>query len=112
LAEYITEQRKPVSVYRSTHLNDSVPALPLHIGWWEYSHPSPEYWINQPTGEVVTPDVVEVIVGIDNPNGNLGQRHPIGIDASHGWYFGNISVCATPADGKQPADSKKGKAEL
>ncbi|CAG8037823.1 unnamed protein product [Penicillium salamii] len=97
LAEFITDQQKPVSVYRATHYRDGVPAVP---GWpTGYRHPSPEYWINQKTGETVTPDVVEVIEGINNKSGNLGfWHHNIGVDENHGWYFGNLSICVGPAD--------------
>ncbi|CAG8038896.1 unnamed protein product [Penicillium salamii] len=95
LAQFITEQRKPVSVYRATNYRDGIPALPGRL--LHYRHPSPEYWINQMSGHKVTTDVVEVIEGIDNTSGNQ-DHHDFGLNDNHGWYFGNVSVCAVSAD--------------
>ncbi|CAG7922062.1 unnamed protein product [Penicillium olsonii] len=97
LAEFITNQQKPVSIYRATHNKDLIPNLPANIIGFDYTQPSPEFWIDQPSGEVVTPDVVKYIEGINNKTGNLGQ-HGTSIGAEHEWYFGNMTVCAPSAD--------------
>ncbi|KAJ5981983.1 hypothetical protein N7451_012083 [Penicillium sp. IBT 35674x] len=108
LAELITNQRAPVSVYRATHYIDIVPKLPLTLPIHDYSQPSPEYWINQTTGEQVTADIVEYIEGINSKKGNSGTPINFPIewpDANHGWYFGNLSICATSADALAPRNT-------
>ncbi|CAG8253231.1 unnamed protein product [Penicillium salamii] len=97
LAEFITNQQKPVSIYRATHAKDLITALPFNTIGFDYTQPSPEFWIDQPSGEVVTPDVVKYIEGINNQTGNLGQHHR-SIGEEHEWYFGNMTVCAPSAD--------------
>ncbi|CAG8019305.1 unnamed protein product [Penicillium olsonii] len=94
LAAFISGQKEP-SVYRATHGKDIIPALPPV--WFDYSQLSPEFWINQESGLKVTPDVVQYIEGYDNKTGNAGQRHT-NLGESHSWYFGNLSICAAPAD--------------
>ncbi|KAJ5894177.1 Lipase class 3 [Penicillium taxi] len=96
LAEFITN--KISNIYRVTHASDPVPLQP---GLWDWSHPSPEYWINQPTNEQlnVTADVVEVIYGIDSEDGNTGQHGSLRKNtADHLWYFQAMGVCKQPAD--------------
>ncbi|KAJ5982065.1 hypothetical protein N7451_012165 [Penicillium sp. IBT 35674x] len=108
LAELITNQRAPVSVYRATHYIDIVPKLPLTLPIHDYSQPSPEYWINQTTGEQVTADIVEYIEGINSKKGNGGTPINFPIewpDANHGWYFGNLSICAISADAPAPRNT-------
>lgn len=96
LVEFITNQTPPPSVYRATHASDPVPKLPFDNRFWNWSHTSPEYWIDQSTGEEVTPSVVHFIQGIDNQSGNAGTAENLGQD--HLWYFGNMIVCEDPAD--------------
>ncbi|KAI1837803.1 hypothetical protein DTO006G1_4538 [Penicillium roqueforti] len=97
MAEFITQQHEPVSVYRATHHKDLIPAIPFISPGFDYTHPSPEYWIDQPSFETVTPDVVKVIKGINNQTGNAGQRGRR-ITEEHEWYFGEMFVYNTPAD--------------
>lgn len=49
-------------------------------------------------GEPVTTNGVTVIEGINNGSGVLSTSIYHGIDASHVWYFGNMTICATPVD--------------
>ncbi|CAG8946638.1 unnamed protein product [Penicillium salamii] len=95
LAQFITEQRKPVSVYRATNYRDGIPALPGRL--LGYRHPSPEFWINQTSGHKVTTDVVKVIEGIENTSGNQ-DHHDWGYNANHDWYFGTVNICAESVD--------------
>ncbi|KAJ5799084.1 uncharacterized protein N7518_001152 [Penicillium psychrosexuale] len=101
LAEFITNQQAPNSIYRATHTTDPIPKVPLNLPFFDWSQPSPEYWITQKTGVQVTTDGVEYIEGINSKVGNAGSdrdlRWP---NSNHGWYFGNISVCASPIDAK------------
>lgn len=99
LAEFITNQQLPNSIYRATHATDPIPKVPLNLPFLDWSQPSPEYWITQKTGVQVTPDGVEYIEGINSKAGNAGSdrdlRWP---NPNHGWYFGNLSRCASPSD--------------
>ncbi|CAI7639682.1 unnamed protein product [Penicillium glandicola] len=99
LAEFITNQESSNSIYRATHTTDPIPKVPLNLPFLDWSQPSPEYWITQATGVQVTTDGVEYIKGINSKAGNAGSdrdlRWP---NPNHGWYFGNMSVCATPID--------------
>ncbi|KAJ5688445.1 hypothetical protein N7536_011064 [Penicillium majusculum] len=99
LAEFITNQQPPNSIYRATHTTDPIPKVPLNLPFLDWSQPSPEYWITQETGVQVTTDGVEYIEGINSKAGNAGSdrdlRWP---NPEHGWYFGNMSVCADPSD--------------
>ncbi|KXG51709.1 Lipase, class 3 [Penicillium griseofulvum] len=98
LAKFITNQQSN-SIYRATHTTDPVPKVPLKLPFLDWSQPSPEYWITQETGVQVTTDGVQYVEGINSRAGNAGSdrdlRWP---NPEHGWYFGNISVCATPID--------------
>ncbi|KAJ5461230.1 uncharacterized protein N7458_002782 [Penicillium daleae] len=59
---------------------------------WQYSQSSPEYWITSNNTVKPTPADVEVIEGIDNKTGNLGQT---GCDiTAHNWYIGNMTGCS------------------
>ncbi|KAJ5129151.1 uncharacterized protein N7515_005190 [Penicillium bovifimosum] len=100
LAEFITSQQPPDSVYRVTHAADLVPKIPPTGIIFDWSQPSPEYWIDQETGQQVTTAVVKRIEGINSKEGNEGTApsSPIWPSPDHGWYFGNLSVCADPAD--------------
>ncbi|KAJ5466799.1 hypothetical protein N7475_004551 [Penicillium sp. IBT 31633x] len=99
LAEFITNQQAPDSVYRATHASDPIPKVPLNLPFLDWSQPSPDYWINQDTGEEVTTDVVERVEGINSKAGNAGTARDLRWpNPHHGWYFGNMSVCATPID--------------
>lgn len=83
--------------YRITHTNDPVPKI-LYLlskkapAQLQYSQISPEYWITSGDGEPVTTSDIQVIEGVDNTDGNLGTK---GSKLSaHGWYLGNMTVCA------------------
>ncbi|KAJ5159269.1 uncharacterized protein N7500_008920 [Penicillium coprophilum] len=99
LAEFITNQQSPNSIYRATHTTDPVPKVPINLPFLDWSQPSPEYWITQETGVQATADGVQHVEGINSRAGNAGSdrdlRWP---NPEHGWYFGNMSVCATPID--------------
>jgi hypothetical protein len=99
LAEFITNQQAPNSIYRATHTTDPIPKVPINLPFLDWSQPSPEYWITQATGVQVTPDGVQYVEGINSKEGNAGSdrdlRWP---NPEHGWYFGNMSACATPID--------------
>jgi hypothetical protein len=96
LAEFITNQRSPVSVYRATHYTDIVPKQPSDTG---YSQPSPEYWIDLPSNETVTTSDVKYIQGINSLKGNGGHNGTDQMpDPNHEWYFGNMRVCIDPVD--------------
>ncbi|KAJ5437161.1 Lipase class 3 [Penicillium cf. griseofulvum] len=100
LAEFITNQQ-PNSIYRATHTTDPVPKLPLYLALLklDWSQPSPEYWVTQETGVQATTDGVQYVEGINSHAGNAGSdldlRWP---NPEHGWYFGNLSVCAISID--------------
>ncbi|KAL4959134.1 lipase family protein [Aspergillus stella-maris] len=86
-----------VSIFRATHQDDAVPRLPFRL-WppFDYTQPSPEYWIISDNGEPVTVDDVVYIEGSGSEQGNLGTT---GNDTSkHMWYFSNMTVCAAPED--------------
>ncbi|KAJ5819991.1 hypothetical protein N7474_005582, partial [Penicillium riverlandense] len=96
LAEFITSQGLGKN-YRLTHTDDEVPkvlyqasrAVLLDIIVPEYSQSSPEYWITSPNGISVTTSDIQVIHGVDNTAGNLGQP---GFDMSaHDWYMINTT---------------------
>ena len=98
LADFITNQQQPNSVYRATHASDLIPKVPTSF-LRDWSQPSPEYWINQETGKQVTPSVVKHIEGINNKTGNAGTAVSLKwSNPDHGWYFGNMSVCVPPSD--------------
>ncbi|KAI9927592.1 hypothetical protein MW887_003211 [Aspergillus wentii] len=99
LAEYITEQSN--RTYRVTHDDDWVPKAPpyipllglLHL---DFSQPSPEYWIDKPTGKPVNTSDVKVIEGINSHEGVESTGDFLNFDmAAHDWYFGNLTVCST-----------------
>jgi triacylglycerol lipase len=82
--------------YRVTHSDDPVPRLlgtkKVVTKHWQYSQSSPEYWIISNNTANVTPSDIEVIQGIDNTAGNLGQT---GCDfQAHQWYIGNMTGCS------------------
>ncbi|KAJ5494834.1 hypothetical protein N7463_010921 [Penicillium fimorum] len=99
LAEFITNQQLPNSIYRATHTTDPVPKVPINLPFLDWSQPSPEYWVTQETGVQATADRVHYVEGINSRAGNAGSdrdlRWP---NPEHGWYFGNMSVCAAPID--------------
>ncbi|KAJ6190055.1 hypothetical protein N7519_000076 [Penicillium mononematosum] len=99
LAEFITYQQVSNSIYRATHTTDPIPKVPINLPFLDWSQPSPEYWITQETGVQVTTDGVKYVEGINSKEGNAGSdgdlRWP---NPEHGWYFGNMSACATPID--------------
>ena len=97
LAEFITSQSN--KIYRVTHANDWVPHTPFTF--LKYSHPSPEYWVDQESGVAVETSVVKLVVGIDSKEGNTGTDFDNSNDDAHNWYFGDIGstkVCAVAAD--------------
>ncbi|KAJ5549691.1 hypothetical protein N7535_002372 [Penicillium sp. DV-2018c] len=100
LAEFITNQQPPNSVYRATHAADLIPKIPPTGVIFDWSQPSPEFWIDQESGQQVTTAVVKRIEGINSREGNEGTALtlPIWPNPDHAWYFGNISVCVDPAD--------------
>lgn len=83
-----------------THADDEVPKVLYRASreWLlnllvpEYSQSSPEYWITSDVGVKPTVSDIQFIEGINNESGNLGTGG-ISMDA-HGWYMGNMSVCA------------------
>ncbi|KAF9240105.1 hypothetical protein DTO013E5_8327 [Penicillium roqueforti] len=87
LAEFISNQQAPNSIYRATHTTDPIPKVPLNLPFFDWSQPSPEYWITQKTGVQVTTDGVEYIEGINSKVGNAGSdrdlRWP---NPNHGWH--------------------------
>ncbi|KAJ5506826.1 hypothetical protein N7453_005783 [Penicillium expansum] len=82
--------------WRVTHTNDPVPRILSTTAvvnkTWQYSTTSPEYWITSPNGAPVTTTDIQVIEGIDNKSGNLGQT-TFDLKA-HNWYIGNMSGCS------------------
>ncbi|KAB8068894.1 Alpha/Beta hydrolase protein [Aspergillus leporis] len=100
LADYITAQGMGAN-YRITHLNDEVPKVLykahrspiLSLLVPEYSQSSPEYWITSGNNVSVAMSDIQVIQGVNSEAGNLGTSGPITLEA-HGWYMGNMSVCA------------------
>ncbi|PLB52573.1 alpha/beta-hydrolase [Aspergillus steynii IBT 23096] len=98
-AKYITEQTAGKN-YRVTHTNDEVPKVLyrssrewlLHLIVPEYSQSSPEYWVTSENGVIPTVSDIKFIEGVNNEDGNLSQGG-ITLNA-HGWYLGNMSVCA------------------
>jgi hypothetical protein len=100
LAEFITNQRAS-SVFRATNYTDNVPKAPVNVSALDYSHPSPEYWIDVPLEEKVTAEDVKVIRGINSKEGNAGHGSTSStqtLDPNHEWYFGPVQVCVLPAD--------------
>lgn len=92
LAKHITAQGNN---YRFTHTNDPVPKLPLLA--MGYVHVSPEYYITAPNNATVSTDVVEVLEGEVNFNGNTGTGLPSLEDFSaHHWYFEEADKCIGP----------------
>ncbi|EKV11602.1 Lipase, putative [Penicillium digitatum PHI26] len=87
LAEFITNQQLPNSIYRATHATDPIPKVPLNLPFLDWSQPSPEYWITQKTGVQVTPDGVEYIEGINSKAGNAGS------DRDLRWPNPNHAAC-------------------
>ncbi|KAE8379173.1 Alpha/Beta hydrolase protein [Aspergillus bertholletiae] len=98
-ADYITQSTAGKN-YRITHTSDEVPKVlfrssrraPLDRIVPEYSQSSPEYWITSPNGVSATKSDIRVIEGVNNEAGNLGTPG-ITMDP-HGWYMGDMSVCA------------------
>ncbi|KAF7594838.1 hypothetical protein BBP40_008168 [Aspergillus hancockii] len=98
-AEYITNQGPGVN-YRITHTYDEVPKVLyrshrnpiLGLLVPEYSQSSPEYWITAPNNVSVAMTDIQVIQGVNNEAGNLGTTK-VSLEP-HGWYMGNMSVCA------------------
>ncbi|KAJ5618961.1 hypothetical protein N7510_002945 [Penicillium lagena] len=98
LAEFITSQGSGQK-YRVTHTDDEVPkvlyqasrTVLLDVIVPEYSQSSPEYWITSDDGVYPTTSDIQVIHGVDNTTGNLGQP---GFDlTAHGWYMINTTAC-------------------
>ncbi|OQE13511.1 hypothetical protein PENFLA_c047G01580 [Penicillium flavigenum] len=56
LAEFITNQQAPNSIYRATHTTDPIPKVPVNLPFLDWSQPSPEFWITEETGVQVTTD--------------------------------------------------------
>ncbi|KAE8149568.1 alpha/beta-hydrolase [Aspergillus avenaceus] len=98
-AQYITDQGSGNN-YRLTHGPDEVPKVLyktsrhwlFHILVPEYSQSSPEYWITSGVGVSVAESDIKFIEGVNNETGNLGTQEVT--MAPHGWYMGNMSVCA------------------
>ncbi|KAJ5832958.1 hypothetical protein N7474_001269 [Penicillium riverlandense] len=95
LAEVITDSTLGLN-YRVTHSDDPVPRIlatsKIVTRRWQYSQSSPEYWITSNNTAPVNPSDIEVIEGIDNKTGNLGQT---GCDyQAHSWYIGNMTGCS------------------
>ncbi|KAL4914460.1 Alpha/Beta hydrolase protein [Aspergillus aurantiobrunneus] len=86
LAQYITDQG---SIYRVTHTNDIVPRLPPMA--FNFSHPSPEYWIT--SGNDVTPSTtdIQVIEGVGSRDGNAGEV--LKLVTPHLWYIVDMIAC-------------------
>ncbi len=90
--------------YRVTHSDDPVPrilATSKRVNkTWQYSQSSPEYWITSNNTVKPTYADIEVIEGIDNKTGNLGQT---GCDfTAHNWYIGNMTGCPRDSASKIP----------
>jgi triacylglycerol lipase len=99
LAEFITGQTSP-SVYRATHYTDNAPKAPFNETSLDYTHSSPEYWINVPLKQEVTVDDVIYVEAINSKKGNAGHGSysSTQLDQNHFFYFGPMQVCEYPAD--------------
>ena len=92
LAQYITAQN---SNYRSTHIDDPVPKLPLIV--MGYVHVSPEYHITSGNNVTVATSDVEVLNGDINFQGNTGTVLPsVAAIPAHHWYFEHVDACIGP----------------
>ncbi|KAL1796905.1 hypothetical protein ACET3X_005445 [Alternaria dauci] len=87
ISSYITNQAG--GNYRVTHWNDPVPKLPLLT--MGYVHISPEYYINKPNKQEVSPDDIKIYDGAINLRGNMAWLI-MDIEA-HRWYFGSMYTC-------------------
>lgn len=88
LSEYISAQ--PGGNFRVTNWNDPVPRLPPFF--LDYTHITPEYYINRQTGLAAAFGDIKIFEGANNL---LGNGAWIATDvAAHLWYFNSISKCA------------------
>ncbi|KAL4905068.1 hypothetical protein BDW74DRAFT_178078 [Aspergillus multicolor] len=84
-------------LYRATHKSDPVPKLPLTWGFpYDYSQPSPEYWVTAEFGDDVTLDDISYVEGINSQNG-IAAAKPANVSV-HMLYFGSMTVCEAPSD--------------
>lgn len=77
---------------RLTRTNDPAPMLPPQI--IGYVHLGPEYWITAPDNTSPSPDQIQVLAGLENPDGNDGTRLPLPLDLpAHWFYFHDVPLC-------------------
>ncbi|KAJ5934332.1 hypothetical protein N7466_003879 [Penicillium verhagenii] len=94
LANYITTQTP--STYRATHAADPFPRIPRNSSWF---NPSPEFWIDLPSGQLPNTTDVHFVQGINSTAGNAGTPFNITNLPDHDWYFLNMTnYCDQPSD--------------